>query len=99
MFCGKIRPSFGVLWQDLTGVEIFGEFSFNVGFLWNFSLFMFGFALFFFNIYIFLISNVNIIDKAQMSTTLIQRIYKRNPYGIYKEHIFKNSSIIETSIR
>jgi hypothetical protein len=47
----------------------------------------------------FLISNVNIIYKVQRGATLIQRIYKRNPYGIYKEHIFKNSSIVETSLR
>jgi hypothetical protein len=50
-------------------------------------------------LFFFLKSNVNIIYKAQRSATLIQRIYKRNPYGIYKEHIFKNSSIVETSIR
>jgi hypothetical protein len=29
-----------------TGVEVFGEFLFDVGFLWNFSLFMFGLAHF-----------------------------------------------------
>jgi hypothetical protein len=55
--------------------------------------------MFLFLFFFFLISNVNIIYKAQRSATLIQRIYKRNPYGIYKEHIFKNSSIVETSIR
>jgi hypothetical protein len=34
-------------------------------------------------IFYFLISNVNIIKKAQRGATLIHRIYKGNPYGIY----------------
>ena len=37
--------------EFLTDIEVFGEFSFRIGFLWNFSLFMFGlkhFLVFFF---------------------------------------------------
>jgi hypothetical protein len=49
VFCGKIQSSNHMLQcssEFLAGVEVVGEISFVVGFLWNFSLFIFGVAHF-----------------------------------------------------